>query len=110
MSSTANDDVKQALSSAPDIAPKPLGAAEPPSRRAVPVAEPIFAPLPTVAGGWACVACDAPLHFATWSPKGQGRAPSRHSREPIAVRARGGHVAAVGDRGEEGRWLGLVST
>jgi N6-adenosine-specific RNA methylase IME4 len=78
MSCTANDDVKQALSSAPDIAPKPLGEAEPPSRRAVTVGEPIFAPLPTVAGGWACVACDAPLHFATWSPKGQGRAPSRH--------------------------------
>jgi N6-adenosine-specific RNA methylase IME4 len=35
---------------------------------------PIFAPLPMIAGGWACVACDAPL------PKGQGRAPSRHYR------------------------------
>jgi N6-adenosine-specific RNA methylase IME4 len=39
---------------------------------------PIFAPLPTVPGGWRCVTCDAPLHFGTWSAKGQGRAPSRH--------------------------------
>jgi N6-adenosine-specific RNA methylase IME4 len=39
---------------------------------------PTFAPLPRVPGGWACVNCDAPLHFATWSPQGQGRAPSRH--------------------------------
>jgi N6-adenosine-specific RNA methylase IME4 len=38
----------------------------------------IFAPLPTVEGGWRCVSCDAPLHFGTWSAKGQGRAPSRH--------------------------------
>jgi hypothetical protein len=66
------------LSSALDIAPKPLRDAEPPSRRAVTVGERIFAPLPTVACGWACGACDAPLHFATWSLKGQGRAPSRH--------------------------------
>jgi hypothetical protein len=35
---------------------------------------PIFAPLPMIAGGWACIACDTPL------PKGQGRAPSRHYR------------------------------
>jgi N6-adenosine-specific RNA methylase IME4 len=38
----------------------------------------VFAPLPTVAGGFACVAIDAPLHFSTWSSKGQGRSPSRH--------------------------------
>lgn len=38
----------------------------------------LFAPLPTVAGGWRCVTIDAPLHFKTWSPKGQGRSPSRH--------------------------------
>jgi N6-adenosine-specific RNA methylase IME4 len=39
---------------------------------------PVFAPLPTVTGGWPCIAIDAPLHFSTWSAKGQGRAPSRH--------------------------------
>jgi N6-adenosine-specific RNA methylase IME4 len=38
----------------------------------------LFAPLPTIAGGFACVVIDAPLHFGTWSPKGQGRSPSRH--------------------------------
>lgn len=37
-----------------------------------------FAPLPRVTGGFACVAIDAPLHFNTWSSKGQGRSPSRH--------------------------------
>ena len=41
---------------------------------------PLFAPLPIITGGWACVAIDPPLHFATWSAKGQGRAPSRHYR------------------------------
>jgi N6-adenosine-specific RNA methylase IME4 len=38
----------------------------------------IFAPLPAVAGGFACVTIDAPLHFNTWSSKGQGGSPSRH--------------------------------
>lgn len=38
----------------------------------------LFAPLPTVAGGFSCVVCDAAIGFATWSAKGQGRAPSRH--------------------------------
>ena len=42
--------------------------------------------------------------------QGDAAKPDGGAREPIAVRARGGHVAAVGDRGEEGRWLGLVST
>jgi N6-adenosine-specific RNA methylase IME4 len=41
---------------------------------------PVFAPLPTIEGGWACVACDAPLNYDTWSPAGQGRAPSKHYR------------------------------
>jgi len=40
----------------------------------------LFAPLPTTTGGWACVSCDAPLHFGTWSERGQGRAPSQHYR------------------------------
>jgi hypothetical protein len=40
----------------------------------------LFAPLPRIAGGFACVAIDAPLHFNTWSQKGQGRSPSRHYR------------------------------
>ena len=39
---------------------------------------PFFAPLPMIEGGWACVTCDAGIHFNTWSPRGQGRAPSRH--------------------------------
>jgi N6-adenosine-specific RNA methylase IME4 len=40
----------------------------------------LFAPLPTIESGFACLACDAPLHFRTRSAKGQGRAPSRHYR------------------------------
>jgi N6-adenosine-specific RNA methylase IME4 len=40
----------------------------------------IFAPLPMIAGGWPCIAMDAPLHFRTRSAKGQGRSPSRHYR------------------------------
>jgi hypothetical protein len=59
MSRPAHHAVRQTFSSALDIAPKPLGAAEPASRRAVTVGEPIFLPLPTAAGGWACVACNA---------------------------------------------------
>jgi N6-adenosine-specific RNA methylase IME4 len=42
------------------------------------IEEPLFPPLPAVEGGWQCVACDAGLHFGTYSAKGQGRAPSRH--------------------------------
>ena len=45
----------------------------------------IFAPLPMIAGGFACIACDAPLHFGTWSAKGQGRAPSQHYRTHSVV-------------------------
>ena len=45
-----------------------------------PVNSPLFAPLPTVAGGFACVVVDAPIGFKTWSLKGQGRSPSRHYR------------------------------
>jgi N6-adenosine-specific RNA methylase IME4 len=45
-----------------------------------PVNSPLFAPLPTVEGGFACVAVDAPLCFGTWSEKGQGRSPSQHYR------------------------------
>jgi N6-adenosine-specific RNA methylase IME4 len=42
----------------------------------------LFAPLPTPPpGGFACIACDAGLHFKTWSSKGQGRAPSQHYRD-----------------------------
>jgi N6-adenosine-specific RNA methylase IME4 len=41
----------------------------------------LFAPLPVVDGGWPNVAVDAPLHYGTWSAKGQGRAPSRHYRD-----------------------------
>jgi N6-adenosine-specific RNA methylase IME4 len=40
-----------------------------------------FAPLPMTDEGFACVACDAGIHFNTWSAKGQGRAPSRHYRD-----------------------------
>jgi N6-adenosine-specific RNA methylase IME4 len=38
----------------------------------------IFAALPGTPSGWSCIAADPPLHFLTWSHKGQGRAPSRH--------------------------------
>ena len=38
----------------------------------------LFAPLPTIEGGFPCITIDAPLHFSTWSTKGQGKAPSRH--------------------------------
>jgi N6-adenosine-specific RNA methylase IME4 len=44
----------------------------------VPGVTELFAPLPTIDGGWPCVAIDAPMHFRTRSPKGQGRGPSRH--------------------------------
>jgi N6-adenosine-specific RNA methylase IME4 len=40
----------------------------------------LFAPLPAIAGGFPCIAIDAPLHFRTWSSKGQGRSPSRYYR------------------------------
>jgi N6-adenosine-specific RNA methylase IME4 len=42
------------------------------------VRAPVFAPLPVVEGGFACIACDAPIHYDTWSARGQGRSPSRH--------------------------------
>jgi N6-adenosine-specific RNA methylase IME4 len=41
----------------------------------------VFAPLPTVEGGWACVAADPPWAFSTWSARGQDRAPSQHYRD-----------------------------
>ena len=41
--------------------------------------------------------------------QGDAAKPHGRAREPIAVRARRGDVAAVGDRGEEERWPGLVS-
>jgi N6-adenosine-specific RNA methylase IME4 len=41
---------------------------------------PLFPPLPIIDGGFACVSCDAALHYATYSAKGQGRAPSKHYR------------------------------
>jgi N6-adenosine-specific RNA methylase IME4 len=51
--------------------------------------EPLFAPLPMVTGGFPCVACDAGLHYSTWSAKGQGRAPSRHykTHSPPALKS-----------------------
>jgi N6-adenosine-specific RNA methylase IME4 len=42
---------------------------------------PLFAALPVIDGGFACVSCDAGIRFSTWSAKGQGRAPSRHYRD-----------------------------
>jgi N6-adenosine-specific RNA methylase IME4 len=52
---------------------------------------PLFAPLPVVEGGWACVAIDAALDYATWSAKGQGKAPSKHydTHAPEALEALG---------------------
>jgi hypothetical protein len=45
----------------------------------------LFAPLPTVPGGFRCVTIDAPLHFGTRSAKGQGRSPSRHYNDHTAA-------------------------
>jgi N6-adenosine-specific RNA methylase IME4 len=42
---------------------------------------PVFAPLPTIEGGWSCVTCDAGIHFDTYSSRGQGRSPSKHYRD-----------------------------
>jgi N6-adenosine-specific RNA methylase IME4 len=56
--------------------------------QAAPDSSPIFKPLPTTDGGFACVACDFPAHFSTWSPKGQGRSPSKHYETlPMAMLA-----------------------
>jgi N6-adenosine-specific RNA methylase IME4 len=45
----------------------------------------LFAPLPTVPGGFRCVTIDAPLYFGTRSAKGQGRSPSQHYNDHTAA-------------------------
>jgi N6-adenosine-specific RNA methylase IME4 len=48
-----------------------------------------FADLPTVAGGFKCIAADPPFRFVTYSDKGQGRSPSRHygTMTPVEIMA-----------------------
>jgi N6-adenosine-specific RNA methylase IME4 len=48
----------------------------------------LFAPLPVIEKGWSCISFDPPLHFVSWGPGGQGRAPSGHYKtHPIETLA-----------------------